>query len=1072
MRIPRYVSLPFICCACAFSAKAQSLQAGFHSPPDSVKPSIYWYWMSDNISKDGVVKDLKAMAKVGIGRAFIGNIGMDKAETPYGKVRIFSKEWWDITQEAIRTAGKEGVDIGLFNSPGWSQSGGPWIKDEQAMRYLTASLRRISGPQQFSGRIDPPAGALQDVALLAFPVPAADTDEIAAHNPAVQANVTISALPAVADKDLSTAAFLPAGQQQITIDLEVKNNFTARSLVIYPAPSPFAAQCELQVYNGKAYTTIQSFAIDRSNPNNNVGFMPYGPVGISFPATTGKQFRLVFTGIKGKAGLAEIQLNTAPRVEHYIEKQLGKMFQTPLPLWKEYQWRQAPEPDELSLMIDPAKVVDLTAYLKKDGTLSWKVPAGNWIVMRYAMAATGVHNAPAVPEGTGPEVDKMNKTALAAHFKAFVGKIQESMPAADRTALKYVVADSYETGSQNWTDDMSSAFKKQYGYDPLPWLPVLSGRVVGSADQSDRFLWDLRRLVADRVAYDYVGGLREISHQHGLRTWLENYGHWGFPGEFLQYGGQSDEIGGEFWNEGELGSIENKAASSAAHIYGKTKVSAESFTAGGLPYQRYPALLKKRGDWSFTEGINNTLLHVYIEQPYEDRNPGVNAGFGTEFNRKNTWFFMGKAFIDYIRRCNLLLQQGKPVNDVAYFIGEDAPKMTGTRDPALPAGYGFDYINAEVIETRLQVKDGRLVLPDGMEYRVLVLPKLTTMRPALLRKLKTLIAAGAVVLGPAPERSPSMQDYPAADAEVKKLAKEIWGNVDGHTIKSGSYGKGMILSGMSIPEVMALLKTVPDFNLQTDAPVLYTHRTTADEEIYFVTNQDAPQVNIAPAFRVTGLQPEWWDPVTGTCRALPEYTQQDGTTTVPLKLDAFQSGFIIFRKNKITTAAKKNFPEPQVLQQLQGPWAVQFDPAMRGPASPQQWTTLQDWSKNKNEAIRDYSGKAVYTTVLKVKTLPKDQRIYLHLGEVKVIATVKINGVDAGTAWTAPWQVDVTNLLNAGDNKVEITVANTWVNRLIGDARLPAEQRGTWTSSPLYKADSHYEPAGLLGPVTLHTIAY
>ncbi len=1067
MFIFRYCILTGLLAALCLHAAGQSLSSlgpGFAHPPDSVKPSIYWYWMSDNISDSGVVKDLEAMAAVGIGRAFIGNIGMNAAETPYGNVKMFSQDWWRITRLAIRTAGRLGIDIGLFNSPGWSQSGGPWVQPQQAMRYLAPVVQRVKGPQQFNSRLQLPVPHFQDVAVLA--VPAEENQSVKE----IRADATIPDIGHMTDGDTASVAFFPAGTKAATLDLSAPGAVTIRSLVLYPAPAPFSASCELQVLENGRYRSVRQFSVDRSNPQKAVGFMPYGPVAISFPAVKGHAFRLVFTGVRGKMGFAEITLGAAPRVERYIEKQLAKMFQTPLPLWNEYQWAPSPEPD--AAVTAPAKVVDLSRRLQPDGSLQWNVPPGEWDIIRFGMAPTGVNNSPAVPEGTGPEVDKMNKQALAAHFNAFVGKIQQSMPAAERSALKYVVADSYETGSQNWTDGMAADFRKKYGYDPLPWLPVLTGHIIGSADQSDRFLWDLRRMVADRVAYDYVGGLRELSHRNGLRVWLENYGHWGFPGEFLQYGGQSDEVGGEFWNEGDLGSIENKAASSAAHIYGKRKVSAESFTAGGRAYQRYPALLKKRGDWSFTEGVNHTLLHVYIQQPYEERSPGVNAGFGTEFNRKNTWFYLGKAFVDYIRRCNFLLQQGLPVNDVAYFIGEDAPKMTGVRDPALPPGYGFDYINAEVIQTRLQVQNGRFTLPDGMQYRLLVLPKLTTMRPELLRRLQALVAAGGIVLGPAPERSPSLQNYPAADREVKQLAKTLWGKVDGQRVKWARYGKGIIASGMSVQEVMALIKLRPDFEAPAAVPVLYTHRSTPAEEIYFVTNQQDSSISFSAQFRVSGRQPEWWDAVTGQHRPLPVYTAGQQGTTVPLQLEPFQSGFVVFREvsaakmpaGKAANTVRSNFPQPDVLQTIQGPWKVQFG------SQEYMWASLRDWSKD--TAVQNFSGTAIYTVTFNAATLPAGARLYLHLGAVKVIAGVKVNGREAGTAWTAPWQVDVTELVRPGANTIEIAVANTWVNRLIGDSKLPAHERTTWTNVNPYKPASTYEASGLLGPVTLQAVSY
>jgi hypothetical protein len=261
----------------------------------------------------------------------------------------------------------------------------------------------------------------------------------------------------------------------------------------------------------------------------------------------------------------------------------------------------------------------------------------------------------------------MSKEHIAFHFDAFLGEIIRRVPAADRKSFKVAVMDSYETGGQNFTDKMIPEFIQRYGYDPVPFLPAYYGYVIGSPELSDRFLWDVRRMIADKVAYDYVGGLREVGKPHGLTTWLENYGHWGFPAEFLQYGGQSDEIGGEFWHQG-LGAIENRAAASCAHIYGKKRVWAESFT-GGEKFHSHPGKLKKRGDWAFTEGVNSSLLHVYIQQYDNDSYPGVDAWFGVEFNRKNTWFPHFDLFSQYLRRCNYLLQQGQPIADVAYFIG-------------------------------------------------------------------------------------------------------------------------------------------------------------------------------------------------------------------------------------------------------------------------------------------------------------------------------------------------------------------------------------------------------------------
>ncbi len=1047
---------------------ASVLEAAFTHPPDSIQTSVYWYWMSDNISKEGVVKDLHAMKSVGINRAFIGNIGYET--TPYGKVKILSEEWWDILHTALKTATQLNIEIGIFNSPGWSQSGGPWIKPGQAMRYFTGTELNVKGPQQLNVRLEKPAGDFQDVRVIAYRTPFHSGP---VKNIKINTDIALKNPGNMADQDNNTSTAFE-GAKNAVIDLVLPVSTEIRGMIVYPLHKRLTAHAELQAKTGGSYQTIKRFVIDRSNDNLNVGFDPYGPVAISFPAITSDHFRLLITDTSSEFGIAELQLNTGPVMESYTEKTLAKMFQSPLPYWHEYQWPEQAELSDQSLAIDAATVIDLSAKMDRNGTLKWTVPAGEWVIMRSGMLPTGVKNGPASPEGTGLEVDKMSRAHVASHFDAFLGEIIRRIPAADRKTWKVTVEDSYETGGQNWTDGMIGKFKAAFGYDPLPYLPVMKGKVVGSPDQSDRFLWDLRRFIADRVAYDYVGGLRDISHKHGLHTWLENYGHWGFPGVPLQYGGQSDEIGGEFWSEGELGNIENRAASSAAHIYGKKKVSAESFTAGGKTYARYPYVMKQRGDRFFTEGINNTLLHVYIQQPSDDIVPGINANFGNEFNRHNTWFPYLDLFTAYLKRSNYLLQQGLYAADVAYFIGEDAPKMTGVTDPALPKGYSFDYINAEVIENRLKVENGKMVLPDGMSYSLLVLPRLETMRPELLRKIKALVQAGAHILGPAPKRSPSLSGFPAADDEVRKLAVEIWGKVDGGSIKTDSYGKGTVMSGLDMQAALDALKIRPDFEVKDDVPVLYIHRQTADEEIYFISNQSETIQQFDATFKVIARQPELWDAITGKTRLLPEYTSNGAGTRVPLKLGPLESAFIVFRKPASSIGAGHvNYPGEKTISSIKGPWQVTFDHSkMRGPAAPVTFNQLTDWSVNADERIKYYSGPAVYHNSFKAAKPKPGERFFLNLGEVSVMAKVKLNGKDAGGAWTYPWRVEVTDLLQEGDNQVEISVANTWVNRLIGDSKLPVSERRTWSGDNPYRPDSKLQPSGLRGPVTLSSVQY
>ena len=1047
----------------------RALQAGFQDIPDSVKLSIYWYWINGNVSEQGVAKDLRAMAANGIGRAYIGNIGLDSRHGDSSQaVRLFSDQWWRILAQAFKTADSLGMEIGLFNSPGWSQSGGPWVQPKAAMRYLATEGFSVRGPVGLKKQLTVPDSAFQPVAVLAFPLSGPQ-----AEPPLSWRAVSLpqgAAVPALTDGDTASVYLfrpLAAGDTAWVLQMESDTAVEVQSLLLYPADKPFRSRVQLQVSDGDGFRTIKTFWFDRSNMNKNVGFMPRGPVAVTFSPVKARRFRLLFSSFSKGGGLADINLTGRPYVAHYVEKQLGKMFQAPQPDWASYKWGPSGDSGRLT-GIPPKAVLDISDHVAANGVLNWQVPEGQWRILQIGMRPTGVTNAPATPEATGLEVDKMNQADLKEHFDAFIGKVLQRIPAAKRKAFKYVVADSYETGSENWTDSLAKAFKATYGYDPIPWLPVITGRIVGNAAQSDRFLWDLRRLVADRVAYQYVGGLRALSHANGLKVWLENYGHWGFPGEFLQYGGQSDELGGEFWAEGDLGRIELKDASSAAHIYGKNKVYAESFTAAGKPFQRYPAVLKKKGDWSFTEGVNSTLLHVYIAQPHDHPQPGINAWFGTEFNRKNTWFQEAGSYFDYLRRCNFMLQQGQPVKDVAYYIGESTPVMTGIQSPPLPAGYAFDYINAEVIENRLQVKDGDLILPDGIRYRMLVLPPEETMRPEVLQKLEQLVAAGATILGPRPLRSPSLEGYPEVDRQVRTLADKIWQQCDGKKVKMVHYGKGLVLDGLTMKAAFEQLKTGPDFSVEEKGSILYTHRRLGQTDIYFISNQSDSTIRTSAYFRVAGKQPEWWDPVQGTSRPLPVFTQEDQGTRVPLELEPAQSGFVVFaHPAQSSSGAGENFPEPVSLQELGGPWSVQFDTAMGGPGQKVEFPKLADWRTNPDSRIKYYSGSAVYTTTFQLNALPADSTFDLDLGKVAVLATVTLNGHKIGGVWTTPYRLGVTGLLKQGANRLEIRVVNTWVNRLIGDSRLPSGERKTRADVNPYQPDSPLMPSGLLGPVRI-----
>lgn len=1014
----------------AHNGRISSLEECFHRP-DTMQTAVYWYWMNDNISKEGVINDLKAMKEVGINRAFIGNQSLND-ELDFGDVKLFTPEWWDITRTALKTAGELGIDIGIFNCPGWSQSGGPWVTDDKSMRYLACSTMELEGPSGKKETVLPEVAenALEDVKILAFP----------------------------AIEERTTAWKVTKKKMQpLSIDVDASGDGYKTLFVTVCEPALTYAMC--QVWDAQNDVMLVEKNMTRA-PNPSTGFIPYAPLVVSLTPDV-KKYRVEFLENSDNDFEVEMTLSTKSYVEQYPQKSLAKMHPNPSPDWDSYMWKAQAEADG-SQVIDPESIIDLTDMVE-DGVLKWEVPQGKWTIMRFAMRTTGRKNEPASPEGTGLEIDKMSKEIAAWHFDQFIGEILRRIPAEDRPTFSTVVEDSYETGSENWTDDMAEVFENTYGYDPTPFLPALYGNIVGSQDLSDRFLWDLRRLVADRVAFEYIGGMQEISAKHGLTTWLETYGHWGFPSEFLLYGSLSDEVAGEFWSSGYLGDLENRDASSCAHIYGKKKVWSESCTSGTPPFTQYPRTMKQRIDRFFTEGINATLLHFMIEQPYEDKEPGMVATFGNEFNRKNTWFPHMGSFVSYLKRCNFLLQQGTYVADVAYFIGEDAPKMKGICDPALPKGHSFDFINSDVLMHRASVKDGKLTLPDGLSYSVLVLPPQETMRPEVARRIRELVVQGLTVIGPAPGRSPSLCDYPDADAEVREIASELWGEE-----KIRKVGKGYVFAGdQSLEDVFSFLGIEPDFAdwSDPDSPVLFIHRSLRNGEIYFVSNQSDAPLKIDACFRTAGRRPQLWNPVDGSIRDLEEYSVKDGKTYIPLEFNEQESCFIIFdKKGRPARNPEPNFPARTLIQSLNGPWTVSFQKERGGLSEPLKTDTIGDWCLV--EGLEHYSGLGTYKTSFTLDEIPQGQ-VFIQFADIMVTARVRLNGKEVGCLWTTPFRVNVTDALTLGENILEVEVANNWQNRMIGDAQLPEEDRLTWTNKQWWFGDESLQPSGLFGPVEL-----
>ncbi|MDR1224262.1 MAG: glycoside hydrolase family 2 [Tannerella sp.] len=1023
----------------AFGCK-DKLAEEFANPPAEQRVGCYWYWIDDVITKEGVIADLHAMKKAGITRAHIGLTGGGK------DVKFMSEQWWELIHIAMKTATDLDIEIGMFNCPGWSQSGGPWIKPSQSMRYLTSIQRMVTGPKKISETCPEKPEDFQDVKVLAFPVKAAN---IKNYFESADAKITFSS-------NIDGKIFpvkLPE-KDESSITLTLPEPVSAQGLLI-KIEGRFSSQGELQAKVKGDFVTVKKFNMDRTDTGLWRGFLPFSPFVISFPKTDASEFRIVFRNTNKTSLITRISLTEAPFIERFPEKTFAKMFNSLAPPWDAFMWES--ETADASLSIDPESVVDISGKLAADGTLTWDVPEGDWVIMRTGMVPTGTTNTPAPAGGSGLECDKLSTKWTEYHYDSFMGEIIKKIPAEDRKTFKFNVLDSYEKGGQNFTDDFIEIFKERYGYDPTPYLPAYYGYPIGSPELSDRFLWDMRRLVADKIAYDYIKPMREKSHKDGLTMWLQNYGSWGFAGEFLQYGGQSDEISGEFWTTNFIGKPEIRCATSCAHTYGKSKVWAEAFTSNVGHYTWYPGNLKRRGDWSLAEGINAFILHLYIQQQADNVYPGVDAWYNVQFNRKNTWFSQLDLYTGYIRRCGHLLQQGVDVSDVAYFIGEDAPKMCGVTDPSCPAGYHYDHINAEVLLRDAVVINKKLVLPHGTSYRVLVMPPQDDIRPEVFAKIAQFVDAGLPVIATVrPVRSPSLENYPAADHQVREIAAGLWDNRKILSVSVEDFFK----NDLQLP---------PDFVASSPA-LQYSHRKDGDTDIYFVTNQSGDRVQASPTFRVSGKQPELWNPVTGKHRLLPAFAQieENGTTSVPLQLEPDESVFIVFRKNaKPSTKSElaMNFPEPKVVTTINSPWTVTFesDEIKRGPARPVIFEQLTDWSKHADERIKYFSGTAVYKTSFDFGKKPGGE-LYIDLGKVVAMAKVKINGRYAGGVWTAPYRVDIAPFVKSGKNEVEIEVVSTWANRIIGDRKLPAEQRKLRISRG---PDGDLHESGLLGPVKI-----
>ena len=1061
------------------------LARGFQRPPDSAKPRVWWHWMSGNITKEGIKADLEWMKRAGIAGFQNFDAGLETPQIVKKRLVYMTPEWKDAFKYAATLADELDLEMAIAGSPGWSESGGPWVTPAQAMKKYVWSETRLEGGRPFSGVLPKPSsttGPYQnmgsgretepvfyaDSAVVAFRAP--DNDRTPAE---LGARVTSSGgsfdLAALTDGDLAKAELLPAAPagEKAWIQFEFPRAQIVRGLTLMT----------LRGDRGGNLGDPELEASDDGRDFRSVLELPTDAATFAFIPVTAKFFRLSVPTMAPQAGspqgrqpepgspagirVAELVLHAASPVNRFQDK---AAFDAAADI---YAMATLSVPDGDA--VRRTDVVDLTSRMKSDGRLDWNPPAGRWTILRFGYSLTGARNSPASPEATGLEVDKLDRAHVKAYFDNYLDQYKNATGGLmGKRGLQYVITDSWEAGTANWTDRMFAEFAKRRGYDMRPWLPVLAGRIVESAGASDRFLWDFRKTLADLVAENHYDQLTDILRARGMGRYTESHeAGRAFIGDGMDVKRRADVPMSATWLErpGKASrqyDADVQESASVAHIYGQNIVAAESLTVYHNAWAYSPETLKSTADRMMTNGLNRFIIHTSVHQPVDDKIPGLGLGpFGQWFTRHETWAEMAKPWTTYLARSSFMLQQGTFVADIAYFYGEDSnvTALFGGKMPDIPAGYRIDFVNADALINRLSVTDGRIVTTTGMSYRLLALdPNSRHMSLAVLRKIRDLVRAGATIVGLKPVDSPSLADDQTG---FRAIADEVWGS---------GVGKGQVFGGQTIAQALASIGASPDFEFtkpREDTSLMFVHRALPDGDLYWVVNGNARPETLEVSFRVTGKEPELWHAETGLVEPAA-YLMANGRTVVPLRLTPDDAVFVVFRRT--STAPARALPDPveSGLTTIDGPWDIAFQ-AGRGAPARVRLDGLISWSDSSDPGVKYFSGTGTYTRTVEApeEWFKPGAKLWLDLGDVKNLAEVRVNGQPLGIVWKPPFRVDATSALKPGANTLEIKVANLWVNRLIGDKQPGAAKMYTYTAVEFYKADSPLLPSGLLGPVKI-----
>lgn len=1090
------------------TAFSQSLE-NFQAPPQQSMPRVWWHWMNGNITKDGIVKDIQWMKKSGIAGFHVFDAGLATPQIVEKRLEYMTPEWKDAFKTAIETGDKLGMEMTIASAPGWSATGGPWVEPKDGMKRLTWKEITVKSdgkkpvkmalpdPFQFIGTFQNAGGGAtvtsalsggngtvvpyyEDIAVLAYRIPKAEKtlQELNAKVTSSGGEFTVEQLT---DGDHQTSALLPYNKEKGYgwIQYEFPEPVTVRAISLNAGRVRGEWETKIPEQYNKLLASDDgvNFRVIAGIPDGGVANLT-----MTIPTTTAKYFRVQVKNpvadttyaafgapvVEPKGtDIAEFNLYTSSRINHAEEK---AGFAATWDL--DHYPSPSVSPDET---IAKGDVIDITSFVH-DGEIDWKAPAGNWKIMRVGFGLTGKMNHPASPEATGLEVDKLDPVAWRKYFDTYFDMYKDAAGGLmGSRGIQYVLTDSYEAGAETWTQAMLQEFKKRRGYDMLPWIPVLTGQIIGSAEESEKFLWDWRKTHSELIAENYdrltdfakergMKGRYSEAHENGRLYLVDgmdvkrtaNYpmsAIWCYMG--IKQGGSSRP----------MAEADIKESSSVAHVYGQNIAAAESMTSIGFnnnAWNFYPSNLKQVADTELANGLNLFVIHESAHQPLDNKQPGLGLMiFGQWFNRHETWADKAYVWMNYLGRSSYMLQQGHYVADVLYYYGEDN-NITGLfgdfGNPVMPQGYSFDYLNADALTRLVEVNNGNLTTPSGMKYKVLYLDKnVKTMSLTVLRKLAKLAEKGAVICGFQPQQPASLTDDPA---EFNALVDQIW----------NSGRKNVYYTAVDLENVLKTEGITPDFMYDAARipEMRYVHRTTSDSEIYWVNKHDDQTLSTEVSFRVTGKVPEIWHPDNGQVEKA-EYREVNGRTLVTLNLVPDDAVFVVFKDKATDTVLATTRVQTEGGEEIpvEGAWEVQFQ-EHRGAPEKATFEELKSYTENADKGIKYFSGEATYRKTINInkKQFVAHGAYVLDLGQVGIMAEVTVNGQNLGITWKAPYQIDVTPALKAGDNEIEIKVYNPWVNRLIGDQQPDAEQL-TYTSLQFYQEDSPLVPSGLMGPVKL-----